>query len=129
LKLKRDIYMKQIDMLSNILNGDIKSINTYKSAYRESILDTIFFITPTHVKSMLKSFLNKNISAEELMMWTNFIAYTCIDYVQAPDHDDEDFYCNMWDILHCISSPVIHGGINESTISKYLFELEKEYDL
>lgn len=121
--------MKQIDMLSKILNGDVELISKYKKTYSAWGSNAVIFITPAHVKSMLKSYLNKYINAEELMIWTNFIAYTCIDYVSAPHHDDEDFYCTMWDTLHRISSPAIHGGINERTIHNYLSEIENEYGI
>lgn len=120
--------MEQIDLIK-ILHGDVSRID--KVIIDDSALyDVKITVSPENVAKMLLAYLNKSINDEQLKNWANFLCsraeYVSID---ADFNIVSDYYEDMWYVIQRLSTPEIDGEINDSTVKKYLNELEKYKDL
>lgn len=117
--------MKPDEMLTKILYGDTELIKIYLSKYDHYNSECKVLITPEQIKKVLMDYLNKKISSKELQIWADFLCFN--DALFTKNHDDEDYYENMWYVLQKISTPFIDGEINFDNISIYLSELNEKY--
>ncbi len=115
--------MEKQDLL-DILHGDISLIN--KVDERDIALYEIrITVTPEDVRAILRRYLSRNITAEDLNNWAGFI---CIRAEYTPPESEEidpDYYEDMFDVIQCLSTPEIDGEINEARVNQYLSELCK----
>lgn len=111
--------------LLKILNGKIDLID------QVNIRDIALFeanvtIYPKVVKTMLRHFINGDLSSFDLYKWAKFICaraeYCCPNW----DIDEiADYYEDMMYVIQRLSTPEIDGEINEERVRQYLTELEK----
>lgn len=111
--------------LIDILHGDISRISKVNEN-DIALFDMEVTVYPENVRKMLRSFLDKKISAEDLTNWAGFI---CIrgEYCSPSYLDDEmaDYYEDMFYVIQRLSTPEIDGEVNEASVKSYLAELDK----
>jgi hypothetical protein len=113
--------------LEKILNGDISLIN-HEALISPDLGDVEIVVSPSHVKKMLRYFLDGKISVDQLKHWAEFVRfrdeYVCKDW--AID-EIADYYTDMWEIVEMTSTPELDYELTPETIRRYLKVLEK-YD-
>jgi len=119
----------KIKVLTSILNGHLSLIDSFdipQAAYP----DELVIVKPSHVRNMLKRYLEGTISDVELNRWARFICCR-LEYV-VPGRNDyaiSDFYEGAYYIIQCMSTPEIDGDIDEERIKEYLAELDAKYPI
>lgn len=117
--------MKQEELLTKIVDGNIGLIKTHISMYDRYNSSCHVLVTPQQVKKVLIDYIHKKINSNELQIWADFLCFN--DALSEPNHENEDYYESMWHVLQKISTPLIDGEINNDRIFDYISELEKKY--
>jgi hypothetical protein len=92
--------------------------------YRTPITEQVE-IHPSHVQHALAEYLSDHFTAKELRDWALFIALNGHYRTPDPPADDEDWFDPMWDIIHELAAPDIHGAISADAAQQKLLRLAR----
>jgi hypothetical protein len=92
--------------------------------YRTSIAEDVE-IHPRYVEHALTQYLSGHLSAKELRDWALFIALNGHYRTPDPPADDEDWFDPMWDTIHELAAPEIHGPISPEPVQQKLARLAR----
>jgi hypothetical protein len=82
-------------------------------------------LTVPAVRHALEAFLAGEASAQELRDWAIFITLSGrFSTPQAPAHD-EYWYDPLWDAVHDLASPEVHGPITSESVTGLLHAFER----
>jgi hypothetical protein len=92
--------------------------------YREPCPDEID-LTPEAVRGALEAFLAEQMTAKDLRDWALFV--TLSGAYNTPQHnsDDEDWFDPMWDVVHDLACPEVHGAITSEGVRDHLDTLRR----
>jgi hypothetical protein len=80
---------------------------------------------PNHLRNALNQFLAGQLSAKELRDWSLFITLNGHFRAPSPPADDEDWFDPMWDAVHDLAAPEIHGHITPDLVRQKLASLRR----
>ena len=92
--------------------------------YRKSISDEVE-LRAEHVAHALSEYLCDRLSAKGLRDWALFIALSGHYRNPTPPEEDEDWFDLMWDVVHELAAPEVHGAITPELVRKKLRGLER----
>ncbi len=82
-------------------------------------------LTPPSVRDALTAYLAGYMTARELRDWAIFITLSGAFHTPAPPANDEDWYDPLWDALHDLACPEMHGAITPSAVRVKLATMER----
>ena len=86
--------------------------------------DTKIPFTVEDVRQALRRFLATTWTADEMRDWAEFITMVGAYSSPEPPVEDEDYYDDLWDVVHDLGAPEVFGPINETTIHAKLARLD-----
>jgi hypothetical protein len=92
--------------------------------YRQSCPDAIE-LSPDAVRGALAAYLAGEMSAQELRDWALFITLSGAYHSPEPPPDDEDWFDPMWDAVHDLACPEVHGRITPESVREKLRTLDR----
>jgi hypothetical protein len=95
--------------------------------YRTPIAEEVQ-IDPRHVRHALNEYLAGHLTAKELRDWSLFITLNGHYRTAEPPPDDEDWFDPMWDAIHDLAAPEIHGAITAELVAAKLDTLRRYAD-
>ena len=110
--------------LSAYATADFDSNPAYVN-YRRPISEEVE-IRPTHVRAALGEYLQGRFAAKQLRDWCLFIVLTGHFKAPAPPADNEDWYDSLWDTVHDLAAPEVHGRITPEMV-RAKFEALAQY--
>jgi hypothetical protein len=109
--------------LGEFARADFDSNPAYVE-YRQSCPDDIE-LTPQAVRSALEAYLAGEMSAQELRDWALFITLSGAYRTPEPPPNDEDWFDPMWDAVHEVASPEVHGRITPESVREKIGTLDR----
>jgi hypothetical protein len=94
--------------------------------YRQPIAEDVE-IRPSHLHHALSEYLAGHLSGKELRDWALFITLNGHYRTADPPADDEDWFDPMWDTIHELAAPEIHGAISADAVQQKLARLARYY--
>ena len=92
--------------------------------YREPCPDEVD-LTPGAVRGALESFLADEMTAKDLRDWALFVTLSGAFNTPQPPSDDEDWFDPMWDVVHDLACPEVHGAITSDSVHDHLDALSR----
>ena len=83
---------------------------------------------PRDVAAGLRRYLTGEIHTQELQDWASFVTLTGAFHGPEPPPDDEDWYVEMWEVLHELATPAVAGQITPQGVRDKLTRLGR-YDV
>jgi hypothetical protein len=85
-------------------------------------------LTPEDVRRSLNRYLAGETAADELRDWAQFLVMVPSYSGPEPPADDEDWFDDMWDVLHHLATPGIFEPINPVEVRAKLALLDRYVD-
>ena len=82
-------------------------------------------LSPAPVRAALEDFLAGGMTATELRDWAIFIVLTGAYRSPKPPGNDEDWFDPMWDAVHDLAAPEIHGSITPEAVRAKVTSLDR----
>ncbi|SRR6266566_572796 len=109
--------------LSAFAIADFESNPAYVN-YRKPIGEEVE-VLPSHVRAALEEYLNGRFSSKQLRDWCLFVVLTGHYHAPEPPADDEDWYDDLWDTVHDLAAPEVHGEITPNIVREKLSKLKR----
>jgi len=109
--------------LAEFATADFESNPAYVR-YRETCPDQIE-LTPAAVRDALEAYLAKEMTDRELRDWALFVTLTSAFTTPDPPAHDEDWFDPMWDTVHDLACPEVHGAITPASVRGQLEALSR----
>jgi hypothetical protein len=77
------------------------------------------------VRGALSRFLAGTWTADELRDWAEFITMIGAYASPEPPAEDEDYYDDLWTVVHDLGAPEVFGPINATTVQAKLSLLDR----
>ena len=103
--------------------ADFESNPAYVN-YRQPIGEEVELM-PAHVRAALHEYLKGRFSAKQLRDWCLFVVLTGHYRAPEPPANDEDWYDDLWDTVHDLAAPDVHGEITSEVVRAKLSKLER----
>ena len=81
-------------------------------------------LDPAAVREALEAFLRDDTPAAEMRDWALFIALSGFCSPQTPPEDD-DWFDPLWDAIHEMACPEVHGPITRANLARYLDSFDR----
>ncbi len=62
---------------------------------------------------------------KQLRDWCLFVVLTGHYHAPEPPADDEDWYDDLWDTVHDLAAPEVHGEITPNVVKEKLSKLKR----
>jgi hypothetical protein len=82
-------------------------------------------MTVTDVRRALVRYLDGERTADELRDWAEFITLVGAFSAPEPPPDDEDYYDDLWDVVHDLGAPEVFGEITRESAEAKLARLAR----
>lgn len=92
--------------------------------YREPCPDEVE-LNPAAVRGALAAYLSKEMSEKELRDWALFVTLSGAFNSPELPPDDEDWFDPMWDAVHALAAPEVHGSITPALVQEKLETLNR----
>ena len=77
------------------------------------------------MRGALEAYLRGDMSASELRDWALFITLSGAFRTPEPPAEDEDWFDPMWDAVHDLACPEVHGAITPENVREKLGKLAR----
>jgi hypothetical protein len=84
-------------------------------------------IAPADVRRALQRYLHGEWTGQELRDWAEFITLVGAYHSPEAPPEDEDYYDDLWDVVHDLGTPEIFGEITPDHVRSELARLDR-YD-
>ena len=92
--------------------------------YRQSCPEEVE-LSPTAVREALEAYLRGEMSSSELRDWALFITLSGAFVTPEAPPDDEDWFDPVWDAVHDLACPEVHGALTPETVREKLATFER----
>jgi len=108
---------------------EILHCNAPPSAVAKSLVksgDLKVYVTPDVVMTVIAKYISGDVDQNTFIEWADFLITEDVYVPLGWDDDDDslsDQYDDMWDILHEIAAPYVHGNITKNRVEEYMERL------
>ena len=85
-------------------------------------------LTPNAVRQALQAFVDGSMAASDLRDWALFVTLSGAFSTPTPPAEDGDWFDPMWDAVHDLACPVVHGPITTESVATYVARLGRYGD-
>jgi len=92
--------------------------------YRQACPDEVE-LAPTAVRDALEAYVRGDMSGSELRDWALFITLSGAFVTPEPPPEDEDWFDPVWDAVHSLACPEVHGAITPESVREKLAKFDR----